>query len=244
MSVDGAPAYTKPWHRAQTAVAYDEYTQLFPTYQAISADLVAAAGVGAGERVVDLGCGTGVTTHAIVRRVGADGHVIAVDSAAPMIDIARRNVTAPNVTWRHARAEEVHLLCGEPVDWVISSMSFWHFDLKSTLDSVRQALARHGRLAFNDAHRAPAGGDLALDARDRRWVGRLAAGGYQVERIVHGAYQESAESLESWMRIPLWTGGGEPDRATATPAGAPELLAAGTALVLSTSQYICAPMAR
>jgi ubiquinone/menaquinone biosynthesis C-methylase UbiE len=48
--------------------------------------LLADAGVGAGMRVIDLGCGTGEVTRLIAQLVGDDGHVIGVqaDRASPL----------------------------------------------------------------------------------------------------------------------------------------------------------------
>jgi ubiquinone/menaquinone biosynthesis C-methylase UbiE len=55
-----------------------------------SVDLVDLAGVGAGERVVDLACGTGFVTRTAAKRVADAGHVIGVDINAHMVAEARR----------------------------------------------------------------------------------------------------------------------------------------------------------
>src|SRR5207248_10936484 len=47
-------------------------------------------GLSAGERVLDIGCGSGVVTRAIARRVAPDGHVIGFDSSPALLDIARQ----------------------------------------------------------------------------------------------------------------------------------------------------------
>src|SRR3954466_7525234 len=61
---------------------------------------LAAAGVGPGMRVADLGCGPGDVTLAAARCVGPTGSVIGVDDAARPLDRARR------------RAEDAHLTTG------------------------------------------------------------------------------------------------------------------------------------
>ena len=59
--------------------------RMFEPFAAILVD--AAAQVG-GRRVVDVGCGTGATTLAIARHLGASTPCLGVDISAPMIDVA------------------------------------------------------------------------------------------------------------------------------------------------------------
>lgn len=49
-----------------------------------------AASVAPGDRVLDIGCGTGSTTVAIARKLGAAGQAVGVDVSGPMIAGARR----------------------------------------------------------------------------------------------------------------------------------------------------------
>ena len=59
-------------------------------------------GVGAGQRVLDVGCGPGALTAELARRVGAD-RVCAVDPSEPFVAAARE--ACPGVDIRVARAE-------------------------------------------------------------------------------------------------------------------------------------------
>src|ERR1700760_4740894 len=45
----------------------------------------------AGERIIDVGCGSGATTVAFAQRVGRSGHVLGVDVSGPMLEQARRS---------------------------------------------------------------------------------------------------------------------------------------------------------
>lgn len=65
------------------------------------------AGVRAGDRVVDVGCGTGALARAAARRVGSDGSVIGVDPNEGMLAVARRG--PEDVEWRPGVAEDLPL---------------------------------------------------------------------------------------------------------------------------------------
>jgi ubiquinone/menaquinone biosynthesis C-methylase UbiE len=51
--------------------------------------LVEAVAASAARRVLDVGCGTGSTTRAIARALGADAHCVGIDISEQMIDAAR-----------------------------------------------------------------------------------------------------------------------------------------------------------
>jgi demethylmenaquinone methyltransferase/2-methoxy-6-polyprenyl-1,4-benzoquinol methylase len=68
-----------------------------------------ALGVGPGESVLDIGCGTGNLTGALLARLGRDGRVTAVDISRRMVRIARRKVRDPRVTWLVAGVERLPL---------------------------------------------------------------------------------------------------------------------------------------
>ena len=44
-----------------------------------------------GERVIDIGCGSGATTIAFAQKVGPSGHVLGIDISGPMLERARRS---------------------------------------------------------------------------------------------------------------------------------------------------------
>lgn len=84
-------------------VAADAYDQFMGRYSSrLSGQMADLAGVGPGQRVLDVGCGPGVLTAELVGRVGAD-RTSAVDPSAPFVaaTIARN----PGVDVRQASAE-------------------------------------------------------------------------------------------------------------------------------------------
>jgi ubiquinone/menaquinone biosynthesis C-methylase UbiE len=72
-------------------------------------------------RVLDLGCGPGVSTFELAQRLGAEARLVGLDAAARMIGRARR---------RHARSfPELHNVCFERGDAAALAFSEASFDL-------------------------------------------------------------------------------------------------------------------
>jgi demethylmenaquinone methyltransferase/2-methoxy-6-polyprenyl-1,4-benzoquinol methylase len=61
------------------------------------------------ETVLDVGCGTGNLTRALLARLSEQGRVVAIDSAKRMIEVARRKIMDPRVTWKYADARRLPL---------------------------------------------------------------------------------------------------------------------------------------
>ncbi|HUQ23212.1 MAG TPA: methyltransferase domain-containing protein [Gaiellaceae bacterium] len=87
------------------AVAAESYDRFMGRYSVqLAAQLADFAGVQAGQRVVDVGCGPGALTGELVRRVGGD-LVAAVDPSEPFVAAARAR--HPSVEVQLASAEEL-----------------------------------------------------------------------------------------------------------------------------------------
>jgi ubiquinone/menaquinone biosynthesis C-methylase UbiE len=83
-----------------------------------------AAGVVAGDRVLDVACGTGILARTAADRVGRDGLVVGVDLNPAMLDVARR--VRPGIGWRMGDA---HALPFETAafDRVVCQMALMFF---------------------------------------------------------------------------------------------------------------------
>ncbi|MEU3104819.1 class I SAM-dependent methyltransferase [Streptomyces griseoflavus] len=142
-------------HWAEHPERYDAMLEAF------NAPLFAAADIAAGDRVLDVGCGTGRTTRLAARRAG-DGSVVGVDLSAPMLERARRSAAAEgvgNVVFEQGDAQ-VHPFPGAAFDVVLSRGGVMFFaDPVAAFAHLRRALAPGGRLAFLGPH--PGGPDSA-----------------------------------------------------------------------------------
>ena len=76
--------------------------QLYEPLDDLLVDTVAAVSRGA---VLDVGCGTGRTTVAVARRLGADSRCTGVDISEPMIAAARARVERDGTPARFIRAD-------------------------------------------------------------------------------------------------------------------------------------------
>lgn len=102
-----------------------------------------------GERVLDVGCGTGVTTEPYARAVMPGGHVTGVDISQPMLDAARRRMEErgiTNVTLLLADAQ-VHEFPPASFDLLTSRCGLMFFaDPTAAFHNLLSALKPGGRL--------------------------------------------------------------------------------------------------
>lgn len=124
------------------------------------------------DRVLDLGCGTGVLTRMIADQLdsGAGGISIGIDAAAKMIRVARKKRQSDTCRFEVAAAEDLPFE-DETFDAAVSSLFFHHvpLDLKEkALSEAFRVLVPGGRLVIADMHK-PTTWMGALVSHISRW---------------------------------------------------------------------------
>lgn len=132
-----------------SAEAYERY--LVPGMFASWADaLVERAAVQPGDRVLDVGCGTGVVARRAAATVGAEGEVVGLDPNEGMLDVARAasSDVRPAIEWREGTAADLSFPEGS-FD-VVASQQVIQFvpDPAAALSEMRRVVGSDGRLGL------------------------------------------------------------------------------------------------
>lgn len=133
---------------------YDPMCWVLGAGLAMRRRMLAVAALKQGERVLDVGCGTGVLTRLAAEAVGPEGIAIGIDPGPRMIEAARRNARrrSSHAAFDIGVIERLAFDAG-CFDVVLSSFMLHHLpaDLKSTgLGEVRRVLKPGGRLVIVD----------------------------------------------------------------------------------------------
>jgi len=109
-----------------------------------------------GDRLLDVGCGTGVLARAAVERVGKSGAVVGLDNNVAMLAVAKQ--IAPAITWREGSAESLPF-DDASFDIVASQFGLMFFDRTPALHEMMRVLKPGGRMivsVWDSLERIPA----------------------------------------------------------------------------------------
>lgn len=122
-------------------------------FEATTLLMLQRAGIGAGQRVLDLGCGAGDVSLLLSDFVGSTGAVVGVDRAAEAIATARSRVAAlgrRNVTFVQS---EIDTVIVPPVDAVVGRFVLMHQPLPAAALATAARLVRPGGVvAMMESH--------------------------------------------------------------------------------------------
>ena len=137
------------WKSPFNASVYDLFTREHGIYRWLNRRLVHHARVHEASRVLDLGCGTGATSRACLRVMHRDAELVAIDAAAPMVEVARHDARDPRIDVRVLAGERVADLPGV-FDCVVSNAALWLVgDLEAVFAGLERCTTPGARVAFN-----------------------------------------------------------------------------------------------
>ena len=110
------------------------------------------AGIGLGQRVLDLGSGVGDVAMLVARLVGPSGEVVAIERDSNAVAKARARVTEAgfnNVSFNESNVDEI--LYGKPFDAAVGRFILMYLpDPVATLRSISQAVRPGGVFVFQE----------------------------------------------------------------------------------------------
>ena len=134
----------------------------------VAADLIEAARLRPGERVLDAACGTGVVTNLAAERVVPGGTVAGLDPNPAMLAVARATTRSDtSIEWHQAPAEDLPFP-DESFDAVLCGMGLQFFsDKEAGLREFHRVLVPGGRLVANVPGPVPPPFQIMADALTR-----------------------------------------------------------------------------
>lgn len=100
----------------------------------------------AGDRLLDIACGTGIVARVARERLGSGGSIVGVDVSPDMLSVAK--AVAPGIDWREGSALDLPLRDSERFDVVVCQQGMQFFpDKARAATQMHRAVLPEGRLA-------------------------------------------------------------------------------------------------
>ena len=137
---------------------YDIFDAVAADYENVGVDffgpmgaaLVAAAGIGPGDRVLDVGCGRGAVLFPAARAVTGSGHVTGIDMAPAMVELTRAAARElPHVTVRTGDGQAPDFPDGSFDVITAGMLLFFLPDPGAALRTYHRLLVPGGKLAIS-----------------------------------------------------------------------------------------------
>jgi len=135
----------KSFGSVEMASVYDELSDPQFTH---GKELIGLLGIGDGDRVLDIGCGTGRLAAFAVDRLGVEGRVIGIDPASPRIQVAQER-TDPRLEFRIGEGQDLSQFPDGSFDVAyLNSVVNWIRDRPKAFDEAFRVLESRGRLGI------------------------------------------------------------------------------------------------
>ena len=135
---------------ANPAEGYESY--MVPTlFGPCARILIQAADPEPGERVLDVGCGTGIVAREVASRLGATSAVTGIDLSANMLTVARAAAAGERlaIEWREGNAEQLPFH-DAAFDLVLSQFALMFVaDKAAALSEMRRVVIESGRVLIS-----------------------------------------------------------------------------------------------
>jgi ubiquinone/menaquinone biosynthesis C-methylase UbiE len=138
------------WNSAQTRAWADEYEVIDRLFAGLTRVALDHAAPKLGERVIDIGCGSGTTVVELAARVGPTGYVLGADVSKPSVEKAQERIAAAGVQQAEITLCDVstHTFPANSFDLVFSRFGVMFFaDPVAAFANIHKAMKSDGRLA-------------------------------------------------------------------------------------------------
>lgn len=131
---------------------YENLERKYKIYSTATKNLIDLANIQETDLVIDLGCGTGISSQEIYQRIKDKGRLIGIDISPRMLEVAKKKFPEKdNVRFIVGDGYCLSELVEQKVDVVLSNFTFYYFlsDLGSLFKQVYQVLKPKGKYVFN-----------------------------------------------------------------------------------------------
>jgi SAM-dependent methyltransferase len=139
------------WNSAATQAWADQHEPIDRLFAGLTQVALGLAALKPGERVIDIGCGSGTTVLELAARVGSGGHVLGADISKQSVERARERIAAAGMRQAEVALADVstHAFAPNNFDLAFSRFGVMFFaDPIATFANLRKAIKPSGGLAM------------------------------------------------------------------------------------------------